>query len=90
MDSAGPVILAGLAGSAVSLVLFGASTSFWWAVGARVLAGASNGNASVIRAVLGEITDATNEGRAFSFWSICWDLALIVSSVCALSRLTWL
>lgn len=42
-----PILLFGLSGSALSIVLFGLSKSFWWAVVARCLAGALNGNVAV-------------------------------------------
>ncbi|KAL7410606.1 major facilitator superfamily domain-containing protein [Mrakia frigida] len=76
-----PIILIGLSGSAFSLLLFGLSRNYWWAFCARTLGGLSSGNASVIRAVLGEITDKTNEGRVFPLWSICWDLSLMIGPI---------
>lgn len=34
--------------------------------------------ASVLRAALGEITDASNEGWVYPLWSISWDLSIII------------
>lgn len=42
-----PILLFGLSGSALSITLFGLSKSFWWAVVARCLSGALNGNVAV-------------------------------------------
>ena len=36
-----PVILAGLAGISISILMFGISKSFWWALGARALSESS-------------------------------------------------
>ncbi|ORY26992.1 major facilitator superfamily domain-containing protein [Naematelia encephala] len=73
-----PVILGGLCGMSLSLFMFGLSKSFWWAMGARVMSGALCGNASVMRAVLGEMTTKETEGWVYPLWSICWDLSCIV------------
>ncbi|WVQ94823.1 hypothetical protein IAU59_001906 [Kwoniella sp. CBS 9459] len=73
-----PVILGGLCGVAVTHTLFGLSQSFWWAMAARFLSGALCGNASVMRAVLGEITTKENEGWVYPLWTVCWDLACVV------------
>ncbi|WWD10212.1 hypothetical protein V865_008346 [Kwoniella europaea PYCC6329] len=73
-----PVILGGLCGVAVTHTLFGMSQSFWWAMVARFLSGALCGNASVMRAVLGEITTKDNEGWVYPLWTVCWDLACVV------------
>ncbi|OCF44424.1 hypothetical protein I317_01684 [Kwoniella heveanensis CBS 569] len=73
-----PVILGGLCGVAVTHTLFGLSQSFWWAMVARFLSGALCGNASVMRAVLGEITTKDNEGWVYPLWTVCWDLACVV------------
>ena len=56
-----PVLLAGLAANAVTIVLFGLSTSYGWAVGTRVLNGLFNGNVGVIKVYLREVTDSTNQ-----------------------------
>ncbi|KAK8847710.1 hypothetical protein IAR55_005569 [Kwoniella newhampshirensis] len=74
-----PVILGGLFGLSFSLVMFGLSKSFWWAMGARALSGMLCGNASVMRAVLGEITTKETEGWVYPLWTICWDLSCVIA-----------
>lgn len=72
-------LLAGLLGVACSILLFGGlSNSFWGMVFARGLNGLLSGNASVIKAALGEVTDSTNEGLAFPLFSLQWSLGLVL------------
>lgn len=51
-----PVLLLGLFGVACSALLFGLSRTFLWAVLARALAGALNGNVAVVKSVVGEVS----------------------------------
>ncbi|WWD21802.1 hypothetical protein CI109_106290 [Kwoniella shandongensis] len=74
-----PVILGGLAGLTFSLLMFGLSKSFWWAMGARALSGVLCGNSSVLRATLAEITDQEAEGWVYPLWSIFWDLSCVLA-----------
>ena len=46
--------------------------SFIGLVIARCLAGSLNGNVVVIKSMLGEITDDTNQGAAFAFLPMAW------------------
>ncbi|KAK9900843.1 MFS general substrate transporter [Cystobasidium minutum MCA 4210] len=69
-----PVILLGLAGCSVSCFAFGLSRSFVAMVLTRALAGVLNGNVGVIKASLGELSDHTNEARAFVFLPPSWTL----------------
>lgn len=73
-----PVLLMGLTGVACSAVLFGLSKTFWWAVAARALAGATNGNVAIVKSVVGELTDSTNNARAFSLFSLTWTVGCLV------------
>ncbi|ODO01479.1 hypothetical protein I350_06299 [Cryptococcus amylolentus CBS 6273] len=73
-----PVILAGLCGLGFSMCMLGLSKSFWWALGARALCGALCGNASVMRAVLGDITPKKDEGWVYPLWTIGWDLSCVI------------
>ena len=56
------MILTGLFGTMTSSLLFGLSTSFTWAILSRSLCGILNGNVGVIKSMLAEITDETNQG----------------------------
>ncbi|KAH7103208.1 MFS general substrate transporter [Auriculariales sp. MPI-PUGE-AT-0066] len=73
-----PVILCGLAGSAVSTLLFGLAGTLPLVLAARVLAGCLAGNAAIIQSMVSEITDETNQARAFSLFSLCWNLGCII------------
>ncbi|BGP39315.1 hypothetical protein JCM10449v2_003253 [Rhodotorula kratochvilovae] len=73
-----PVLIIGLTGVTVSIVSFGLSKSFTGLVVSRCLGGALNGNVAVIKSVLGEITDESNQGRAFSFLPLAWSLGSVI------------
>ncbi|PFH48474.1 hypothetical protein AMATHDRAFT_149810 [Amanita thiersii Skay4041] len=62
-----PVILAGLAGVSISMYLFGLSRTFWGLVVSRSLSGALNGNLSVIKSMMTELTDSTNIAKAYTY-----------------------
>ncbi|KZV87301.1 MFS general substrate transporter [Exidia glandulosa HHB12029] len=73
-----PIILCGLCGSALSTMCFGLSSSLPAALAARMLAGGLAGNAAVIQSMLGELTDETNQARAFPLLGLCWNLGCII------------
>ncbi|GAA5872088.1 hypothetical protein JCM1840_006316 [Sporobolomyces johnsonii] len=73
-----PVLIIGLSGVTLSIVAFGLSKSFTALVISRCLGGALNGNVAVIKSVLGEITDESNQGRAFSFLPLAWSLGSVI------------
>ena len=81
-DSIGrkPVLLTGLCGTAISVTAFGLAPSFPAMIVARSIAGLMNGNIAVLKSVMGEITDHTNQARAFSLIPICFALGSIVGS----------
>ncbi|RKP10531.1 major facilitator superfamily domain-containing protein, partial [Thamnocephalis sphaerospora] len=72
-----PVILFGLAGTTICLLLFGLSVSFAWAMTVRIMTGLVNGNVGVLKSVLGEITDETNQARAFSYMPMVYGIGFI-------------
>ncbi|KAG9118716.1 hypothetical protein FRC07_006640 [Ceratobasidium sp. 392] len=45
----------------------------------RALSGALNGNVAVIKSVLGEITDETNQGTAFAYLPLCWSIGALIA-----------
>lgn len=49
------ILLMGLFGTSLSLLLFGFSQNYYWALLARSLAGVLNGNVAVLRTMIGEI-----------------------------------
>ncbi|CAE6460588.1 putative membrane protein YCR023C [Rhizoctonia solani AG-1 IB] len=70
-----PVLIVGLCGVITSTIMFGLSKSFPMMLVSRALSGALNGNVAVIKSVLGEITDETNQGVAFAYLPLCWSIA---------------
>lgn len=76
-----PCILFGLFGTAIVSTLFGMSKSFAFAIAMRTACGVVNGNLGVIKAMLGEMTDETNRGRAFGFWESAFGLGTIIGPV---------
>jgi MFS family permease len=50
-----PIILIGLAGTALSSLVFGFAKNFWVALGARVIGGLLNGNVAVMQTMVAEL-----------------------------------
>jgi MFS family permease len=73
-----PVILFGITGIAVTTVLFGLSKSLPMMLIARALAGLCSGNTAVIHAVVGELTDASNQAVALPLYGLVWPLGSII------------
>lgn len=71
-------MLIGLTGVALSLLMFGFAKSLTAAIIARALSGALNGNAAVVKSLIGELTDASNQARGFSLISVGWGLGITV------------
>ncbi|CAE6445293.1 unnamed protein product [Rhizoctonia solani] len=69
-----PVVLLGLFGLAISIVSFGLSRTFIGLVISRALSGALNGNAGVIKSIVAELTDSTNQAQGFALLSVTWYL----------------
>jgi len=51
----------------LSMTLFGISKTFLTLTVSRALSGALNGNIGVLKSMIAEITDETNQAQAFSF-----------------------
>lgn len=64
-----PVLLLGCAGTVLSLLVVGLSTSFWMALLGRALGGFLNGNIGVVQTMVGEITINPKHERKSSFTS---------------------
>lgn len=58
-----PVLMLGMAGTMVSMLLFGVSQSLAWAIVSRFMAGLLSGNVGVMKSMVTEITDSTNRGK---------------------------
>ncbi|CAD6582288.1 MAG: hypothetical protein TREMPRED_003255 [Tremellales sp. Tagirdzhanova-0007] len=75
-----PVLVMGCVGSAISAVSLGLSRSFVAIVISRCLSGIMNGNIAVLKSIMGEISDETNESRAFSFFPLCLNIGILIAS----------
>ncbi|KAG9035187.1 hypothetical protein FRB95_011921 [Tulasnella sp. JGI-2019a] len=73
-----PVVMCGLAGGAIASSCFGLSTNIWHMLIFRAMAGGLTGNVAVIQSILGEITDETNQGRAFPLAEVTWSIGSII------------
>ncbi|THU88040.1 MFS general substrate transporter [Dendrothele bispora CBS 962.96] len=60
------VALTGLGGVLISVLGFGLSKNLGMMIVTRCIAGAMNGNVAVVKSMLAEITDETNQARAFA------------------------
>ncbi|CAE6442355.1 unnamed protein product [Rhizoctonia solani] len=74
-----PVLLFGLSGLVISTLCFGVSKSFAGVIVSRALAGILNGNAGVIKSVLGEVTDDSNAAQAFAFIPLVWSIGFTLA-----------
>jgi len=73
-----PVILCGIAGMAITSTLFGLSKSLTMMLIVRALAGLCSGNTAVIHAVVGELTDPSNEAVALPIYGLIWPFGSII------------
>lgn len=82
-DSIGrkPVVLIGTISTAIGLVGFGFSTKFWHAVVAQSVIGLMNGNQGVVSTCLGEITDKSNQSKAFTYLPVIYGLGGITGPI---------
>jgi MFS family permease len=77
-----PIILLALTCAMCSSLLFGFSTSLRWAIVARALSGASNGNVGILRTTVAEMVPHKSlQPRAFSLLPLVWQVGSIVGPV---------
>lgn len=69
-----PVVLTGTILTAACFVGFGFSRTLWQAILAQALMGLVNGNQGVISTCLGEITDRSNQSRAFTYLPVIYGI----------------
>ncbi|KAM6504174.1 Major facilitator superfamily domain containing protein [Amanita muscaria] len=74
-----PVLFIGLAGSALSMLCFGLSRTFWTLVISRCICGLLNGNVGVLKTVMGELTDSTNRADGFAYISVGWSVGATIA-----------
>ena len=76
-----PVILTGTILTAVCFIAFGFCKTLWQAMIVQFLTGLVNGNQGVVSTCLGEITDRSNQSRAFIYLPIIYGLGGITGPV---------
>jgi len=73
-----PVLLSCLAGTALSILLFGLSHSFLALILSRCLHGAVRGYTGVVKSMTVELTDESNKARGFSMLPFVWSLGYVI------------
>ncbi|KAF1991579.1 MFS general substrate transporter [Aulographum hederae CBS 113979] len=76
-----PVILLGTLLSAGCFVAFGFCRRLWQAILVHALLGLVNGNQAVVTTCLGEITDRSNQSRAFTYLPVVFGIGGITGPV---------
>ena len=76
-----PVILLGTFLTAACFVAFGFCRTLWQAVLVQALMGTVNGNQGIVSTCLGEITDRSNQSRAFTYLPILYGLGGITGPI---------
>jgi MFS family permease len=77
-----PVILTAMACAMTSSLLFGFSKNIAWAIFARAMSGASNGNVGILRTTVAEIVPQKSlQPRAFSTLPLVWQIGSILGPI---------
>ncbi|OBT64777.1 hypothetical protein VE03_06520 [Pseudogymnoascus sp. 23342-1-I1] len=77
-----PVLLTGLAGTGLSMLIFGFATNIYTAIIARALGGLLNGNIGVLQTTVAELaTVKEHQPRAYSIMPFVWSLGSILGPV---------
>lgn len=69
-----PVILMGTLFTSACFLAFGFCKTLWQAILVQILMGLLNGNQGVVSTCLGEITDRSNQGRAFTYLPVIYGI----------------
>lgn len=69
-----PVILLGTILTAVSFLAFGLCRTLWQAILVQAVMGAVNGNQGLVSTCLGEITDRSNQSKAFTYLPVIYGI----------------
>ncbi|TQS38113.1 hypothetical protein Golomagni_01388 [Golovinomyces magnicellulatus] len=72
-----PVAMFGTISTAICFLFFGFCKSFWQAILIQVLIGFVNGNQGIVNSCLGEITDKSNQGRAFVYLPVIYGIGAV-------------
>ncbi|KAL1987124.1 hypothetical protein VTN96DRAFT_4730 [Rasamsonia emersonii] len=76
-----PVILVGTISTAACFVAFGFCRTLWQAVLVQALMGMVNGNQGLVSTCLGEITNRSNQSRAFTYLPVLYGIGGITGPV---------
>lgn len=76
-----PIVLTGTLLTAACFVAFGFVRTMWQAVLVQALMGLVNGNQGVISTCLGEITDRSNQSRAFTYLPVIYGIGGITGPI---------
>lgn len=76
-----PVVLVGTLLTSACFVAFGFCRTLWQAILVQVLMGLVNGNQGVVSTCLGEITDRTNQSKAFIYLPVIYGLGGITGPI---------
>ncbi|KAI0967792.1 major facilitator superfamily transporter [Xylaria arbuscula] len=72
-----PTMLAGTSLLCVCFILFGFCTRYYQVILVHIAMGLLNGNAAVVPSCLGELTDRTNQSRAFTWLPVVYGIGSI-------------
>lgn len=72
-----PVLVLGTTLLAVCFVLFGFCKTYWQVIAVQIAMGMLNGNAAVVPTALGDLTDKSNQGTAFTWLPVIYSLGSI-------------
>lgn len=76
-----PVVLCGTLLTAACFMAFGFCRTLWQAILVQALMGLVNGNQAVISTCLGELTDRSNQSRAFVYLPVVYGLGSITGPI---------
>lgn len=76
-----PVVLCGTFLTALCFVAFGFCRTLWQAILVQALMGLVNGNQGVVSTCLGEITDRSNQSRAFKYLPVIYGIGGITGPI---------
>ncbi|KAF2135448.1 uncharacterized protein K452DRAFT_323046 [Aplosporella prunicola CBS 121167] len=76
-----PVVLMGTLFTAICFVAFGFCKTLWQAIIVQAVMGLVNGNQGVISTCLGEITDRSNQSRAFTYLPVVYGIGGITGPI---------
>ncbi|KAI9654286.1 MAG: hypothetical protein M1831_005451 [Alyxoria varia] len=76
-----PVVVIGTLSTAACFVAFGFCRTLWQAILVQALMGLTNGNQGVVSTCLGEITDRSNQSRAFTYLPVVYGLGAITGPI---------